>query len=141
MFHVIHLFFVDEWIMFFIYIFYTTVHNINYSILKVNKYHFQHHQLPVSNMGPDIFDLLFGTKNKKTMENEQIDHYIPNILLSFLMVLFLKHLYLNKNPLYLKIGFGIIWNFSTIIILISSTFILKEQIDNALLEEIEKFVL
>jgi hypothetical protein len=130
-FNIVNLFFIDEWVMCFLYIIYTTVHNINYAILKVNTYHIEHHKLETSNIGPDFFDSLFGTKNQKTIENEQIDHFIPNILFAFLMVLFLKHL--NKDLC--QIIFALLWFFLTGFIFITSVYILKEQIDAVLLEE------
>ena len=139
-FDIINLFFVDEWVMCFLYIIYTTVHNINYAILKVNKYHFEHHKLESSNIGPDFFDLLFGTKNQKTIENEQIDHFIPNIILSFLSVLFLKHIYNHNYKFLCKIIFALLLFILTGVIFISSVYILKEQIDTILLEETENFV-
>ena len=139
-FDIINLFFVDEWVMCFLYIIYTTVHNINYAILKVNKYHFEHHKLESSNIGPDFFDLLFGTKNQKTIENEQIDHFIPNIILSFLSVLFLKHIYNHTDKFLCQIIFALLWFILTGVIFISSVYILKEQIDTILLEETENFV-
>ena len=130
-FNIVNLFFVDEWVMCFLYIIYTTVHNINYAILKVNTYHIEHHKSESSNIGPDFFDLLFGTKNQKTIENEQIDHFIPNILFAFLMVLFLKRI--DKGLC--KIIFALLWFFLTGFIFITSVYILKEQIDAVLLEE------
>lgn len=139
-FEIVNLFFVDEWVMFFLYIIYTTVHNINYAVLKVNTYHIEHHKLESSNIGPDFFDLLFGTKNQKTIENEQIDHFIPNIIFSFLVVLFLKHIYNHTDKFLCKIIFAFLWFFLTGVIFMSSVYILKEQIDAVLLEETEKFV-
>ena len=43
-------------------IFYTTVHNINYSIFHVNNIHEKHHNDVMYNYGPDIMDILMGTK-------------------------------------------------------------------------------
>lgn len=137
-FKIVNLFFINEWIMFFIYFFYTTVHNINYTMLKVNKYHYQHHQISNTNLGPDIFDLLFGTKNKNTIENEQVDHYIPNILLSFIVIILFKKIY-DYDKKKVQNIFTIIWILSIIFIWGSSIYFLKEKIDTILLEETNKF--
>ena len=54
--------FLNEWVIIFFYVFYTTIHNINYSIFHVNRVHEMHHKLRIKNMGPDICDILFNTK-------------------------------------------------------------------------------
>ena len=63
----------DKWVMIFLYLVYTTTHNINYSIFHVNRTHELHHENIFTNMGPDICDILFETKNQ---ENKEDDEYI-----------------------------------------------------------------
>jgi hypothetical protein len=113
------IYYINKWIIIFLWIIYTTVHNINYGYFKVNEYHLKHHDEPLSNIGPDIFDYLFQTKNKDTINHENIDHYIPNIIGAFIIVYLLKSFYStnsnNKNILlYLFITLFIVFNiFST----------------------------
>jgi hypothetical protein len=51
-------------------------------------------------MGPDICDIICGTKNENMPANEYIentDHYIFNIIASAIIVLIIQHLYSNDN--------------------------------------------
>jgi hypothetical protein len=82
--------FLNVGIIIYYYIFYTTVHNINYSVFHVNNVHENHHKLLLLNLGPDICDILFQTKFDINNSIEQTDHYIPNILLTLLVVLICK---------------------------------------------------
>jgi predicted PurR-regulated permease PerM len=91
----INLFFINEWLILYLYFIYTTVHNYNYGYLKINNYHTKHHHDYRTNIGPDIFDYLFNSKNKETLEMECVDHYIPNIICSFIIIYILK--YINEN--------------------------------------------
>lgn len=93
--------FLNEWVIIFFYLFYTTIHNINYSILHVNRVHEMHHKLRIKNMGPDICDILFGTKYDVENAMENTDHYIPNILICLTITLLLKSFWErtdNKQP-------------------------------------------
>lgn len=85
--------FFNEWTILFFFIFYSTIHNINYSILRVNNVHYLHHQSILSNIGPDICDIIFGTKNEKDTSAENTNHYIPNIIIGTIVILFLQYLY------------------------------------------------
>lgn len=98
-------FFINEWIILLLYFIYTTVHNINYGIFKVNDYHIFHHDDPFTNIGPDIFDFLCLSKNAKTIEHECIDHYIPNIIGAFCIVWVIKSIYLTKEKDYKNLFF------------------------------------
>ena len=94
-------------VVFFFYIFYTTVHNINYSIFHINHIHEEHHRLFVKNVGPDISDLLLGTKLNPETDLENTDHYIPNIIGSLIIVLLCNY-FSEKNTnvaWYLSFGF------------------------------------
>ena len=74
---------------FFNFMLYTSIHYINYSYFHINNFHELHHKDTYKNIGPDICDIIFGTKykiensNENTIENT--DHYIPNILISLLI--------------------------------------------------------
>lgn len=68
-------------------IFYTTIHNINYSILHVNKIHEKHHEDIKYNYGPDIVDIIMDTKYDPENDLENTDHYIPNIVISTLIAI------------------------------------------------------
>jgi hypothetical protein len=51
-------------------------------------------------MGPDICDIIFGTKNENMPTNEYIentDHYILNIIGGAIIVLIIQNLYSNDN--------------------------------------------
>ena len=86
----IDLWYINEWVLLFGYIIYTTVHNINYAMLKVNDYHTYHHIDCHTNYGPDILDFIFNTKNENTLSCENTLHYIPNIIVSFIIVYMIK---------------------------------------------------
>jgi hypothetical protein len=92
--------FFNTWAMMFSYLFYTSVHNINYSIYHVNHIHELHHKHQDTNMGPDICDIIGGTKNENMPANEYIentDHYIFNIIAGAIIVLIIQNLYSNDN--------------------------------------------
>jgi hypothetical protein len=92
--------FFSTWAMMFSYLFYTSVHNINYSIYHVNHIHELHHKYQDTNMGPDICDIIGGTKNENMSANEYIentDHYIFNIIAGAIIVLIIQNLYSNDN--------------------------------------------
>lgn len=73
-------------------IFYTSTHNINYGMLKVNGVHYMHHKNYAVNYGPDICDIIFGTKHPpRGIENT--DHYIPNIIVATAITFVFRHFY------------------------------------------------
>ena len=78
-------------------LFYSTVHNYNYGQLRVNDVHYLHHKNIFMNYGPDICDITFNTKHPDNKEVENTNHYIPNIILSSIFVLFLKYLCNYEN--------------------------------------------
>ena len=92
--------FFNTWAMMLSYLFYSSVHNINYSIYHVNHVHELHHKHQDTNMGPDICDIIFGTKNENMPANEYIentDHYIFNIIVGAIIVLIIQNLYSNDS--------------------------------------------
>lgn len=92
----------DKWIIIFFYLFYTTVHNINYSVSHVNKTHELHHKNLFTNIGPDICDVIFQSKNEDIRDEEEyiedISHYNWNIFISVIIVLLLRNL--HRIPIY-----------------------------------------
>lgn len=95
-----HLFgwcFLNEWIVFFYYFFYTTVHNVNYSIFHVNNVHENHHKLLLLNLGPDICDILFQTKFDLPDGIENTDHYLWNISFGLILIFIGKLIWSNAT--------------------------------------------
>lgn len=88
----------DNWTIILFYIFYTTVHNINYSIFHVNTIHEKHHKEVTTNIGPDICDILFDTKYDDDIENT--NHYILNIIVAYLVVYSLHSLWCFSDGIY-----------------------------------------
>ena len=89
--------YICNWVIVFVYIFYTTVHNINYSIHHVNNVHEMHHKLNFSNYGPDICDILFDSKYQPNTDIENTDHYLLNIIASTIIVLGIKYVWSKNN--------------------------------------------
>ena len=89
--------FINIWIGFLFVLFYSSVHNYNYGQLKINDVHHLHHKNMFTNIGPDICDIAFNTKNPDNKEVENTNHYIPNILLSTIFILFIKYLCIDEN--------------------------------------------
>ena len=114
--------FVDPWIVFLFVLFYSSVHNINYAIFRVNNVHNLHHKHIHTNIGPDICDILFNSKNSRNTEVENTNHYIPNIIIGTIIVLAVKYLYENNQfvnehlPMAVMIGlcvsFGVLVGYS-----------------------------
>ena len=89
--------FLDPWILIFFVFFYSSIHNINYGYFKVNNVHRLHHDHMMTNIGPDICDILFETKNPTESCPENTNHYLPNIFISYLIVLFLQYLWKDNK--------------------------------------------
>ena len=81
----------DPWIILYFMLFYCSVHNVNYSIFKVNGVHRLHHTEVNLNFGPDVCDVMFGTKHTSEDRVENTNHYIPNIIIITFIVLILKY--------------------------------------------------
>ena len=124
----------------FIYLFYTTVHNINYSVLHVNDVHEYHHFNPLKNAGPDICDILFNTKHDPENKIENTDHFIPNIIFSFIIVFVLKYIYkwINNENLVLN-SFIYIMSVLMIFLILSSIVIFMNDIDIFYKKKLEDF--
>lgn len=82
--------YLNPWIIIFWYLFYTTVHTINYTLFHVNNVHEKHHELKTKNMGPDLYDIVFDTK---CGDIENTDHYIPNILVCTMLTVGIKYVW------------------------------------------------
>ena len=89
--------FFNEWILLLFPIFYSSVHNINYGFFRVNDVHYLHHQFVQTNIGPDICDIIFNTKNNQNINVENTNHYIPNIIIGTILVLIVKHFYYKSD--------------------------------------------
>lgn len=91
------LYVINGWVIVFFTLFYTTIHNINYGLFKVNDVHSSHHKNISTNIGPDICDVFFSTKSDKDIEVENTDHYIPNTIICAIIVLMIKRLCLDDG--------------------------------------------
>lgn len=87
---------VDPYIFLLFSVFYTSVHNVNYGQLHVNKVHAKHHADYSVNYGPDICDIIFKTKFPPN-EVENTDHYIPNILVATIVTTVFRYFYEKSN--------------------------------------------
>ena len=84
--------YIDIWCGLFFVLFYSTIHNINYGKLRVNQVHYLHHKSMYTNIGPDICDIAFGTKHPDSKEVENTNHYIPNVIIITMLILFIKYI-------------------------------------------------
>ena len=66
---------------------FVSVHIINYSMFGSDK-HSRQHLNPDVNFGPDFLDHIFGTNDTEDFEN--MAHFIPNTLLSYILILWLR---------------------------------------------------
>jgi hypothetical protein len=104
--------------------FYSTVHNVNYSILKVNNVHSRHHKNIFTNIGPDICDVIFKTKNSEDTTCENTIHYIPNVIIGTIIVLSLKYCCQNETVKTILIDILIFFlTFSLIFLFISALYL------------------
>jgi hypothetical protein len=71
------------WVTMLFVLVYSSVHNVNYGICKVNQVHARHHKNVHQNVGPDVCDILFQSKHG---EPEDTSHYIPNIVIALIAV-------------------------------------------------------
>ena len=63
----------------------------------MNDVHRLHHKDYLTNIGPDICDIIFGTKNPLNKSVENTNHYIPNVIIITIFIMFIKYLYTNKT--------------------------------------------
>lgn len=130
--------FINDWVIVFFYIFYTTVHNINYSIFHVNHIHELHHKSYLCNIGPDIADVILGTKLNPDTDLENTDHYIFNITLSTILVLFFKVVF-NKLPIFNYLFF-VIYLIGLITLIFFTINLFNKDMDNYIEKEINNFI-
>jgi hypothetical protein len=133
----------NPWIVIFFYIFYTTVHNVNYSILHVNTIHEKHHKEFKTNLGPDICDIIFNTKYNID-EVENTDHYIVNIIVSYIIVIYLHKIWSmssDNSKIIIQVIFGVFFTIITSILFYVTYYlkkmecIPKDTIDNKINEK------
>jgi sterol desaturase/sphingolipid hydroxylase (fatty acid hydroxylase superfamily) len=74
---------------------YTTHHMINYHLMKVDT-HVRHHKNTNTNFGPDYMDVLFGTKQHNSTF-EEMEESITNSLVSGVIVILVFYILSNKN--------------------------------------------
>lgn len=82
----------DVWVILFSVLLYSSVHNINYGYLKLNNVHSLHHNNPFTNLGPDICDIIFGSKHNSNSLPENTNHHIPNMIVVTSLILLLRYL-------------------------------------------------
>jgi len=84
---------IDDWTVILFYFFYTTIHVVNYGYFHVNHVHEIHHRVFYQNMGPDICDIIMGTKYHPEKGLENTDHYISNCIYCTIIVLLLQFIW------------------------------------------------
>lgn len=116
--------FIYIWIGFLYTLFYSSVHNYNYGQLKINNVHYLHHKNMFTNIGPDICDIAFNTKHPDNKEVENTNHYIPNIILSTIIILFMKYICIDTNVRdYVLTIFSLIMSLIFVFLSISSIYL------------------
>jgi hypothetical protein len=115
----------NVWVLVFFTLFYSSVHNINYAVFRVNNVHSLHHRDIYTNIGPDVCDVMFGSKNPENDSCEITNHYIPNIIIITFILLFLQYIckkndYIKNIFIYSSISFLII---SYIFLILSSIYL------------------
>ena len=138
-----NLFYINHWTILFMYLWYTTIHNINYGYLRVNQYHYLHHEQQQTNICPDFFDMIFNTKHESSPQVEDIDHYIPNIIFSFFIVYGIKCIYDALEPSgkeFSKMVLAILWFSTTISLTGFCSYILYSQIKDVIDNDLIKFL-
>jgi len=110
-------------------------------VLHVNQTHELHHKDTATNVGPDICDLLFQSKNQTNAGEEgyleDTSHYVPNIILGTICVVILKKLYKNKlNRMLMNTWSYIVLAFISVFIAMTNTYLLyndrSPQTENAM---------
>lgn len=86
----------NPYVYLFFALFYSTVHIINYTYLRINDMHMKHHTNISGNYFPDICDLIFDTKHEPD-DVENTDHWLPNIIAVTLIVLLTKTFFRNSS--------------------------------------------
>lgn len=91
----------DPFLFFYLFLFYSTVHIINYTFLRINYYHNKHHKDVNTNIFPDICDIIFNTKYNcgDLSYIENTDHWLPNIFFSGFCVYYFRNYYNSLNEL------------------------------------------
>lgn len=117
---------INEWVVLFFTLLYISVHNINYSILHVNNSHKLHHENVYTNIGPDFCDILFQTKHPEDDDVENMYHYIINLIICAVVILFFQYLCKNEYIKYVLLNiFSLLLLVAFLYLNVSSTYILK----------------
>ena len=107
------LWFLNYFAILFFALFYCSLHNIAYTIMRVNGNHYMHHLVPKFNFSPEIWDVIMGTKYKPEKYLENTDFYIPYLIGVFLFIKILQGLCSDKDSKEFMIK-GIVWSYSAI---------------------------
>ena len=77
--------FIENIIIFYFGLVYTSTHMINYSLFHLGNIHKLHHssEINICNYGPDIIDKIMNTSC--TNDYEDLNHIIPNCIVSYLI--------------------------------------------------------
>ena len=52
-----------------------------------------------TNIGPDICDVVFNTKNLNNTHVENTNHYIPNVIIITFIIVLIKYLFETNNTI------------------------------------------
>jgi hypothetical protein len=99
----------EIYVLLFASLLYTTVHNINYGCFRVNNVHSIHHMRNITNYGPDLCDIIFDSKDRLNDDVENITHYIPNMIILTILLIFVKNEKFIKLSTVKNIGYYFIF--------------------------------
>jgi len=111
--YVFDIWFLNYFAILYFAIFYSALHNIAYTIMRVNTNHSIHHAAPKFNFSPEIWDIAMGTKYKPEKYLENTDFYIPYILGGFIFIKILQRLCPDQESKDFMVK-GIVWSYSAI---------------------------
>lgn len=103
----------NEWIIMFSALLYISIHIMNYGFLHVNNVHVLHHKDINTNFSPDFYDVFFGTKHRTEMAVENTNHYIPNIIIVFIVVYLFQQVCKHKPGFYENYRCILVWLFKS----------------------------
>lgn len=130
---------IDPFICLFFTFLYITIHNVNYGYFKINNVHSKHHEDYNVNYGPEICDIIFKTKYPNN-SIENTDHFIPNIILSTLLVYLIRHYYKkSNNKSHIKYVSFVVYVIICLIVVISSLKQLLIDINKESRENVKHF--
>jgi hypothetical protein len=119
----------NEWIIMFSALLYISIHIMNYGFLHINNVHVSHHRDMNTNFSPDFYDVFFGTKHPFETEVENTNHYIPNIIIVFIVVYLFQQVCKHKQGFYenYRCIFSWLFKFSIVFFALFLSYILTIQ--------------